>query len=108
MSKNKPKTIADLKINWTFEDYFDETISDKEKKFSLQNQELLKFKIKEGDYKFLVNDSSFTVCVYLTLRKFESFIEHINFRMTCRNIELPRKLDRFELVSPNTFRIHLK
>lgn len=66
MSKANPKTIADLKFNWTFIGYENDSLYDKEERFENQNKSLLKYKIKYGEYKFLVMMIilSFTVLWY--------------------------------------------
>ncbi len=107
MSKNKPKTIADLTINWTFVGYENDSIYDKEERFENQNKSLLKYKIKYGEYKFLVNDDHFIIYGASVLESLKSFIEYVNYKLSYL-ITLPKKLVRFELVEENTFRIHLE
>jgi len=81
-SKSKPQTIADLKFNWIFTDYDNESLDQKEARFKKQNKSLLKYKIQRQDYRFLVNDSQFTICTYDLIQPVESFIEGINFKLS--------------------------
>lgn len=90
-----------------FTNYDNESLFQKEAKFKKQNKSLLKYKIKCQDYRFLVNDSQFSICAANMLRPIESFIEWINYNLS-RHESLPKKLLKFELVEENTFRIHLE
>jgi len=105
MSKNKPKTIADLKFKWTFDssliDYRD--VRDK---FDELNDSLSRYRIKSGCYTFVLNDESFKVdCFGDTL---VWFFDDIHFAII-HDLGLSGLiLDHFELISENTFRIHVK
>jgi hypothetical protein len=108
--KKQPKTIADLKFNWTFDHYENENLFAKEAKFKKQNKSLLKYKIRCQNYKFLVNNLEFWVYNSGAISQIESFIEEINYKLSYiygKKI-LPKKLTKFELVEENTFRIHLE
>lgn len=106
--KKQPETIADLKINWIFAEYENDSMFAKEARFRTQNKSLLKYKIKRDDYTFLVNDSVFYVHASNSYSSIDSFIEEINFKLAFNSCHLPKKLTRFELVAENTFRIHLE
>ncbi len=65
MSKNKPKTIADLKINWIFNritrgDSSLKIIDD----FNTKNPSLVNYKIKKGEYSFLFKGAEFSHYCY--------------------------------------------
>ena len=107
MSKTNPQTIADLSISYTFTDYESgDSITQKQQRLSKDNKDLVKYKIKGRNYTFHVNDSVFDFDNRLT--SFVEFIEWINFELVYLKIPLPLELDRFELLSENTFRIHVK
>lgn len=106
----QPQTIADLKINYTFTDYKSKNdgIFKKHERFRKANKSLLKYSIKQRDYTFHLGEVVFNFynCSYLT--RLPEFIEWLNFELVNREVKLPLKLDRFELLSENTFRIHVK
>lgn len=107
MSKSKPETIVNLKINWVFSDYDEnETITVKQDRFKNENKSLLKYSIKKNKYIFLVDDAIIEFSIGRT--SITSFIEWLNFELVYYKIELPRKLIKFELISDNTFRIYLE
>ena len=106
-----PRTIADLKINWTFEHdeskgpYFDQ------ERFQELNPELQHIKVKHDFYYFLIGKETVTVSCdgyYGTFDKTSqplfNFIEALTWSL--KDILKHQKLDRFELISENTFRIH--
>lgn len=107
MSDNKPHTIADLSIKYTFTEYkYGDGIKQKQERFKKQNKHLSKYKIKAQVYTFNINNSvfDFDSCLILLVE----FIEWINFELVYLKIPLPLELDRFELLSENNFRIHVK
>jgi hypothetical protein len=108
--KKQPQTIADLKINYTFTDYVsdNDVISAKIERFSKDNKSLLKYKIKPQVYTFHINSLSFNFHVIGKKVSFPEFMEWLNFELVYNNIPTPIKLDRFELIAENTFRIHTK
>lgn len=107
--KNKiPTTIADLRFDYVFTNYENESCFQKEERFRKQNKSLLKYKIQYRDYKFLVGDSYFYVYGDGSIASIESFIEYINYKVNYYEKRLPKKLVKFELVEENTFRIHLE
>jgi hypothetical protein len=110
MLKTKPQTIADLKINYTFTDYesVNEGFSKKHERFRKANKSLLKYKIKQCNYIFHLNNLVFDFYNRSSLTELPDFIEWINFELVYRKIKMPLTLDRFELLSENTFRIHTK
>lgn len=102
------KTIADLEINYTFTDYYNgNEIEEKIFRFKKDNQKLFDIKIKSGEYDFLVDDTYFIINA-CSFNNIALFIEFINFKLWINSIKLPRKLIKFELISENTFRIHLE
>lgn len=105
--KAKPRTIADLKINWTFEQNFCslEVIE----KFEKLNPSLNSIRIKEGSYKFVFKDREHLVNSYKgdyednTL--LSAFFDDINYFVAhYENFEL----DRIELLTDGSFKIHVK
>lgn len=114
MKKNKPetaKTIADLKIIWNFDYDPNESVSDRQCRFERLNRNLAGLKIKRSNYTFLSNNESLQFNfedyygVNLDSVPIASFIEAITWKFyfgLLKNV----KLDHFELVSENTFRIH--
>jgi len=114
MKKKQPKnakTIADLKIVWNFDYDPNESVSDRQCRFERLNPDLVHLKIKCGNYVFLSNAESLQFYfedyygVNLDSVSIASFIEVITWKFhfgLLKNV----KLDRFELVSENTFRVH--
>lgn len=101
MKNSKPKTIADLKFNWKFGT--DITV---ESKFQQLNPKLIDFRIKEGNYQFIIGDRKFEVdCFYS--RPIRYFFQDI-VELSADFIHGPSKLVKFELIAENTFRIHVK
>lgn len=110
-SKSKPQTIADLKINWTFEPEYKGIDTGRETFKSLNPS--LNYKIKKDLYTFLVSDYNFRIQLgNYDNNSIDSFIEQVDyeFRLNykCDLFVLPKKLLKFELVEENTFRIHLE
>lgn len=116
MSKTKSKTIADLKINWTF-DYSkaDRDYHDTRSEFRKLNTEIHDLLIAKRKYKFFVSYSNETFEVNL--------INWINHEVIDLVLELDYQiyslqadeklsklliLDRFELIRKDEFRIHVK
>jgi len=105
MSKNNPKTIADLDFNWTFDHSLFEYY-DVRRKFDELNGSLSRYKIKSGCYTFILNDESFEVDSFS--ESLVSFFDSIHFAIIY-DLKLGGLiLDKFELVSETTFRIHVK
>lgn len=107
----KPKTIADLKINWTFEirKMFEGTYE-----FTRLNPELIDYRIKTNqNYTFLIDDKSFVFDSFQYYGpednvSIDSFVEAISWKMRIATGKTGFKLDHFELISENTFRIHTR
>ncbi len=109
----KPETIADLKIEWTFRKFGNmiEGVSE----FERLNPELIDLRIKTNrNYIFLIDDRTF---IFDSVQYYGpednvsigSFIEAVSWKMRITNsAQTNLKLDRFELVSEDTFRIHTK
>jgi hypothetical protein len=110
MSKNNPKTIADLKINYTFTDYESENegIFKKHERFKKANKSILKYTVAPRTYTFHLGELVFDFYNNAYLTDLPRFIEWLNFELVDREVQMPLKLDHFELLSENTFRIHIK
>ncbi len=108
MSSNNPRTIADLKINWTFDWNIEGGILGKIWELNTETKHL---KIKKALYKFLINDFVFDVYANknYNIGDLIYVIDGNVFHFQEMN-QLPRVLvlDRFELLAENTFRIHVK
>ena len=119
MKSNKPKTIADLKINWTFEPQQKSLTSTTDSIVRL-NPKYEKLKIKNGHYIFQYADWEFVISqVHIhnnseRLNTFSGFLEEIDYRFRDRiqfsqgSMFKPLTLDRFELLDEGTFKIHVK
>jgi hypothetical protein len=121
MSKNKPQTIADLRINWTFSIYY-EGIEETAASFIRQNPDLRNLKIKKDNYTFKFVDQGHTFVYRIKETDFKSkhnlfslpfFFEQIDYTLRdVRQFKLhPIKslvFDRFEEVNKNEFFIHVK
>ena len=112
-SKPEPKTIADLKINWTFKPEYKRIDIGRETFRSLNPS--LNYKIKKDWYTFVASDCNF--CVKLgeyDNNSIDSFIEQVDyeFRQTRKELNLKFEenltLIKFKLISDNTFEIHVK
>lgn len=110
MSNPNPQTIADLKINYTFTDYKSakDNIFKKHERFRKANKSLLKYNLAQRDYTFHLDELVFNFYNCSALTKLPEFIEWLNFELGHRKVQMPLKLDHFELISENTFRIHTK
>jgi hypothetical protein len=118
MSKNKPKTIADLSINWAFYEGIEETAVS----FIEQNPNLKNLKIKKGDYTFKFVDQGHTFVFRIKESDFKSiyklfslpfFFEQIDYTLRdMRQFQFSSIksliFDRFEVVNENEFFIHVK
>ncbi len=108
MSKSKPQTIADLKINWTFDWNIESLIL---AKIEEANPEIKHLKIVKNKYNFVINEWDFTVQTIDndTLSSLLWKIDGKVFPLQEIN-QLPRVLvlDHCELIAENTFRIHVK
>jgi len=116
MSKNKPKTIADLSINWVFSSEYKGSIS-AIKTLTEDNPNLVDIKVKSFTYYFkYLNEFKFQITVIKDsiLTSLTAFLEEVDFQFRRqRQIAYgysisPLVLDHFELISENTFRIHVK
>ncbi len=97
----KPQTIADLKIEWTFETEGDETNCGK---FARLNPNLVNTKLKEGDYNFTFKNYSFDASPYQneSLNHFIDYMTYCFMRYVGKNV----KLSHFEKLSETEYRIH--
>lgn len=116
MSKNNPKTIADLKIDWTFDystlnRYFNDTRSE----FRKLNTEIHDLLIAKRKYKFFVSYSNETFEINVMnwhSRELTDLILELDYQIY--SLQVGEKLskllilDRFELIKKNEFRIHVK
>ena len=114
MKKKQPKnakTIADLRIIWNFDYDPSDSVSDRQCRFERLNPDLVHLKIKCNNYTFLSNTESlqFDFEDYYGANSnsvpISSFIEAITWKFhfgLLKNV----KLDHFELISENTFRVH--
>lgn len=120
MSKSKPKTIADLKINWTFEPKQQPIMTTMDSIVRL-NPKLKRLRIKNGYYTFEYSEINIDLNVKFSvhdgderLKMFSGFLEELDYlirgrRQFHQGLYLkPLTLDKFELLSENTFRIHVK
>lgn len=76
MKKTKPETIADLRINWTFETESEETNCSK---FARLNPKLTNLLLKEGELSFIYENHNFQACPY----KGESLDHFIDYMSYC-------------------------
>ena len=116
MSKTKPKTIADLKINWTF-DYStsDRYFNDTRSEFRKLNTEIHDLLIAKRKYKCFVSYSNVSFEINVT-----NWINHevidliLELDYQIYSLQADEKLskllilDRFELIRKDEFRIHVK
>ena len=117
MKSNKPKTIADLKINWTFEPQQKSLTSTTDSIVRL-NKKKKKLRIKNGYYIFQYSDWEFVISQLHNhrgrLNTFSGFLEEIDYRFRDRmqfaqgSMFKPLTLDCFELLDEGTFKIHVK
>lgn len=99
----KPETIADLKINWTFETEGEETNCSK---FIRLNPDLVSITLKDGEYKFVFENISFNACPYQN-ESLDHFIDYLSYRFLC-GVCKKVKLSHFEKLSETEYRIHGK
>ena len=108
MSKSNQKTIADLNINWAFDWSIESGIQAEIRELNPYTSQL---KIKKARYKFLINEFVFDVDTNenYNVADLIYIIDSNVFHFQEAN-QLPKVLvlDKFELVSENTFRIHVK
>ncbi len=99
----KPETIADLKIDWTFEQESEETNCSK---FIRLNPDLTNIKLKGGEYNFIFGNISFQASPYPSesLNHFIDYMSYCFMRYVGKNIEL----SHFEKLSETEYRIHGK
>lgn len=110
MSKAKPKTIADLKINWTFSGYEKERVYQKFERFEKDNPSISHLRIKPENYRFY-DGSVYVGNVYVnhSIMDIGWFIEYLNWMIMLYNSDFSNSvLDHFELIEKNKFRIHVK
>lgn len=116
MSKTKSKTIADLKINWTF-DYStaDRDYHDTRSEFQKLNSNVHNLLIAKRKYKFFVSYSNETFEVNLInwhSRELLDLVLELDYQIY--SLQADEKLskllilDRFELIRKNEFRIYVK
>ena len=109
--KKKPETIADLKFNWTFE-LFSKSVERNRIQFEELNPDLLKYRIKPGDYKLQYLDR--IIWFYVTSSEpLFHLIEHVDYELYLKSKESPvnfkpLKLLKFELISETEFKIHVE
>jgi hypothetical protein len=102
------RTIADLSINWVFDWNLDANILIK---IQVANPEISHLKIVKNIYRFYINDWHFPIETsdVTLLSDLIYLIDGTIFNLQ-ESKRLPKFLilDRFELLSENTFRIHVK
>lgn len=108
MSKNKPKTIADLKINWTFDWHIEFGIFEKIQEL---NPEIKHLKIVKNSYRFVIDGWDFSIQTIDT-ETLTNLLWRIDGSVFCLQstdkLSKVLVLDRFELIKENEFRIHVK
>ena len=103
MKKSKPETIADLKINWTFETEGEETNCSK---FRGLNPNLVNTKLKEGELTFVFEKTVFQAFPY-SGELLNNFIDYMNYCFM-RYVGKRVKLSHFEKLSETEYRIQGK
>jgi len=105
MKKSKPKTIADLKIDWTFETTLNDVDSNI-KLFNKLNPRLKNLKLKGSDVTFVFNETKMSVSPW----KKESLAHYIDFvsYQFSNSVGKKVKLSHFEKLSETEYRIHGK
>lgn len=104
MKKNKkPETIADLRINWTFEIEGEETNCSK---FARLNPKLANIILKEGDNTFIFECYTFKASPYQG-ESLNHFIDYMSYRFSLL-VGKKVKLSHFEKLSETEYRIHGK
>jgi hypothetical protein len=114
MSKNKELTIADLKVNWTFDfSNSDRDYDDTRFEFRKLNDGIHDLRISERKYTFFVSYSniSFEINSGFGFQLTDLLLE-LDCRIYCLQLEEKISklliLDYFELIRKNIFRIHVK
>jgi hypothetical protein len=109
--KNKPKTIADLKFNWIFNLNF-KTIEELKTQFEKLNPNILRYKIKSGDYKFIYSNDHIMWFHVTSSEPLSNLIDCLNYTLylNLRQSEnaKPLKLLKFELISETEFKLHVE
>jgi hypothetical protein len=104
-----PKTIADLKINWTFDYNFEDSVSEK---IHNDNLTIADLRIVPNEYYFTIDDDFTFKIPELLDSNFTSLLREIDYKIFKLQLDnkLPRVLilDRFEVISKNIFKIHVK
>lgn len=103
MKNKKPETIADLKIEWTFETENEETNCSK---FTRLNPNLVNIKLKEGEYNFIFENVSFQASPYQS-ESLDHFIDYMSYCFM-QYVKKNVKLSHFEKLSETEYRIHGK
>lgn len=103
--KKKPETIADLKINWTFEKEIPDVISNR-LLFDQLNPDLKSLKLKSGVVILLYKDKEITCCPWPS----ELLSHYIDFMSYVFSVDVGKKvkLSHFEKISKTEYRIHGK
>ena len=109
-NKNNPKTIADLKINWFFDEIQNFRFNDFQEKFDGVNPKIKNLKILIGSYTFLIDDHSFVLeyseeCYGAGYNLWYIMDDIIHKLWRLNYTKVPEK---FEYLGNNEFRIHLK
>lgn len=112
MKKNKnvkkPRTIADLKFDWTITKKAHDNLFIAQDKILVKNPHISDLLIIHGEYEFQILDSSFKVNVddHCLRTVFELF-EYICFAINS-NFSITGKFSHFERIDDSTYRIHMK
>ena len=101
MNNKTPKTIADLKINWTFSERFNNI-----ELFNQTNPSICSLKLKPDMYWFYFENKQFCCHSfgYESLAKFFSFLNICVLYQFRKSI----KLDKFERISDTEYILHGK
>ena len=103
------RTIADLSINWTFDYNYEDSVSEK---VYNDNPAIADLKIVPNEYYFTIDDDFTFKIPELLDSDFKSLLREIDYKIFKLQLDnkLPRILilDRFELISKNIFKIHVK
>lgn len=108
MNTDNPRTIADLKFNWIFLENY-RSVSDLKNQFTSLNPQLIGFKVKPKTYKFFLNEKSFKFDIFRNVNDdLIWLLDGIELSLPAlRNCKFPAKLNKFELMSEDVFRIYL-
>jgi len=110
MKKNKPRTIADLKFDWTITREAHEDIGKARKKILDKNPHLEKLKIVKNDYVFLIDSLTFELSILdtsVSLKKVLYFFEYLCFVLN-HSYSITGTFSHFERIDDQTYRIHMK